>query len=96
MTKHKKRKDGECEFMRSDDAQFLVMRGNYTAEQIIAAAVEQGEIGQEDSVDWQMANYYQTHYKISPIGGADGYGNWHHPRDTPCRGSYFASVLQWD
>ncbi|WP_230118501.1 hypothetical protein [Serratia marcescens] len=96
MTKRKSPRDGECELMRSDDAQFLVMRGNYTAEQIIKAATDQGEIDQDDSESWQMANYYQTHYKISPIGGAEGYSNWHHPRDTPCRGSYFASVLQWD
>ncbi|CDK75466.1 hypothetical protein [Klebsiella pneumoniae IS22] len=42
------------------------------------------------------ARYYQCWYKVSPIGGQEGYSGWHHPRDTPCRGAYFASVLQWD
>lgn len=91
----KKKTDGTCEYLTSDDCTFLVMRGDYDKDAIIKAAIEQGEIDSDDAQDWQSANYYQSHYKVSPIGGG-GYSTWHHPRDTPCKGSFFASVLQWD
>lgn len=93
----KSKRDGEVEIMRSDECTFLVMRGDYNKEQIIAAAIEECQIDAEESEDWlKMTNYYQTWYKTSPIGGQEGYSNWHHPRNEPCRGAYFASVLQWD
>lgn len=92
----KQKHDGSVDTMASDDARFIVMRGDYTAEQILAAAVEKGEIDPEDEADWSHARYYQSWYKTSPLGGQDGYSRWNHPRDTPCRGAYFASVLCWD
>ncbi|MDR4899217.1 hypothetical protein RF656_21105 [Yersinia kristensenii] len=92
----KKKTDGTCEYLRSDDYTFLIMRGDYDKDAIIKAAIEQGEIHSDDAEDWQSANYYQSHYKVTPIGGGGGYSTWHHPRDTPCKGSFFASVLQWD
>lgn len=96
MSNAKKQKhDGSCSYMCSDDSRFLVMRGDYDREAIIKAAVEQGQIDADYSKNWESAEYYQCHYKASPIGGAEGYSSWNHPRDTPCRGSYFASVLEW-
>lgn len=91
----KQKNDGSVDTMNSDDARFIVMRGDYTAEQILSAAIEQGEIEPEDKEDWSCATYYQTWYKSSPIGGQEGYSRWNHPRETPCRGAYFASVLEW-
>lgn len=94
---NKSKRDGEVEIMYSDDARFLVMRGDYTKDEIIAAAIEECQIDTEEAEDWaRITNYYQCWYKISPIGGPEGYARWHHPRDVPCRGAYFASVLQWD
>lgn len=96
MSKTEKQKfDGSCSYMCSDDARFLVMRGDYDRDAIIKAAIEQGQIDEEYAEKWKGAEYYQSHYKASPIGGGEGYSSWNHPRDTPCRGSYFASVLQW-
>ncbi|MEF3108805.1 hypothetical protein QFI91_06860 [Raoultella sp. WB_B2P2-3] len=93
----KGRFDGACEYLTSDEARFLVMRGDYSEADIIHASVGQDVIDAEDARNFaSSARYYQCWYKVSPIGGQDGYSGWHHPRDTPCRGSYFASVLQWD
>ena len=80
--------DGAVDYLCSDDARFLVMRGDYSEADMIDAE------GAEDFAS--SARYYQCWYKVSPIGGQEGYSGWHHPRDTPCRGAYFASVLQWD
>ncbi|MFP2239912.1 hypothetical protein ACLEX4_15465 [Pseudescherichia vulneris] len=89
--------DGEVEYLSSDDARFLVMRGDYTDADIIQAAVTQYIVDTDYAKDFTLsARYYQCWYKVSPIGGQDGYSGWHHPRNTPCRGAYFASVLQWD
>lgn len=89
--------DGECDYLTSDDARFLVMRGDYTSDQILKAALEQNVIDDDGAEDFKnSARYYQCWYKVSPIGGQEGYSGWHHPRNEPCRGAYFASVLQWD
>lgn len=89
----KKNKIGEVDYLANDDCSFLVMRGDFTAEQIVNAAVEQSVICESDKEDWLSCTYYQTHYKIVP---RDGYSSWYSPRNEPCRGSFFASVLQWD
>ncbi|EJK5499889.1 hypothetical protein NLF88_000814 [Citrobacter freundii] len=89
--------DGSCDYLCSEDAQFIVMRGDYTEAEIIQASVSQDVIDSDGAADFaSSARYYQCWYKVSPIGGQDGYSGWHHPRDSPCRGAYFASVLQWD
>lgn len=89
--------DGAVDYLCSDEARFLVMRGDYSEADIIEASVSQDVIDAEGAEDFaSSARYYQCWYKVSPIGGQEGYSGWHHPRDTPCRGAYFASVLQWD
>ncbi len=89
--------DGVVDYLCSDDTRFLVMRGDYSEADIIRASVLQNVIDVEGAGDFtSSARYYQCWYKVSPIGGQEGYSGWHHPRDTPCRGAYFASVLQWD
>lgn len=88
-----KKSDGTCEYLTSNDCTFLVMRGDYDKGAIIKAAIEQAEIDSDDADDWQSANYYQTNYKAVPRGE---YPSWYAPLDKPCRGSFFASVLQWD
>lgn len=93
----KGRNDGQCEYLTSDDASFLVMRGDYSEADIIQESVNQGMIDADSAENFTSnARYYQCWYKVSPIGGQEGYSGWHHPRNTPCRGAYFASVLQWD
>ncbi|MFC2783682.1 hypothetical protein ACHHZC_21840 [Citrobacter freundii complex sp. 2024EL-00228] len=95
--KKKGKMDGECDYLTSDDARFLVMRGDYSEADIIRASVNQNMIDPESAEHFaSSARYYQCWYKVSPIGGQDGYSGWHHPRNSPCRGAYFASVLQWD
>lgn len=90
-------RDGEVDYLTSDDCRFLVMRGDYTEADIIHAAVSQNVIDSDFAEAWaRNVRYYQSWYKASPIGGQDGYGSWNHPRDTPCRGAYFASTLCWD
>ncbi|WP_447314516.1 hypothetical protein ACNHKA_19230 [Klebsiella michiganensis] len=89
--------DGAVDYLCSDEARFLVMRGDYGEADIIQASVNQAVVDAEGAEDFaSSARYYQCWYKVSPIGGQEGYSAWHHPRDTPCRGAYFASVLQWD
>jgi len=93
----KGKNDGVCVYLCSDEARFLVMRGDYDEASIIQASVVQNVIDSDGAEDFaSSARYYQCWYKTSPIGGQQGYSGWHHPRDTPCRGAYFASVLQWD
>lgn len=88
---------GAVDYLCSDEARFLVMRGDYNEADIIQASINQDVIDVESAQDFaSSARYYQCWYKVSPIGGQEGYSGWHHPRDTPCRGAYFASVLQWD
>lgn len=95
--KNKGKFDGAVDYLCSDEARFLVMRGDYSEAEIIQAAVSQDVIDVEGAEDFAFsARYYQCWYKVSRIGGQEGYSVWHHPRDTPCRGAYFASVLQWD
>lgn len=89
--------DGAVEYLCSDDSRFLVMRGDYSKEDILRESVAQGVTDEEGAQDFSSsARYYQCWYKVSPIGGQEGYSGWHHPRNTPCRGAYFASVLEWD
>ena len=89
--------DGAVDYLCSDEARFLVMRGDYSEADIIQASVSQDVIDAEGAEDFaSSARYYQCWYKVSPIGGQEGYSGCHHPRDTHCRGAYFASVLQWD
>lgn len=89
--------DGVVDYLCSDDARFLVMRGDYTKEEIIRESVAQNVVDVANAEEFaSSARYYQCWYKVSPIGGQEGYANWHHPRDTPCRGAYFASVLEWN
>lgn len=92
----KQKNDGSVDYLLSDEARLLVMRGDYSDSDIIQAAVHQSVIDSTDAEDWSHIRFYQCWYKASPIGGQDGYSRWNHPRDTPCRGAYFASVLQWD
>jgi len=92
----KQKNDGFVDYLLSDEAKFLVMRGDYSEADIIQAAVHQNVIGSAEAEDWSHIRFHQCWYKASPIGGQDGYSRWNLPRDTPCRGAYFASVLQWD
>jgi len=89
----KQRNDGSVDIMTSEEARFVVMRGDYSADEIVKAALEQDVIWPGDKDVWSRARYYQSWFKTSPIGGHQGYAGWNHPRDTPCRGAYFASVL---
>lgn len=91
----KQKYDGNIDMLYSDCAKFLVMRGDYTRDQIFNAAVSEGYIAQEDDfwLDERKVEYYQCHYKTVP--DPDGWGTMNYPRDTPCRGSYFVSVLQY-
>ena len=92
----KQKHDGSIDLLHSEEARFIVMRGDYTAEQILKAALDAEEISPCEKDSWTHARYYQSWYKSSPIGGQEGYSGWNHPRDAPCRGAYFASVLCWE
>lgn len=89
----KQKFDGLIFRMNSDDSRFIVMRGDYPAEQILKVALEEAHIDREDKEGWEKARYFQSWFKASPLGRQQGYSSWSHPRDTPCRGAYFASVL---
>lgn len=81
----------EIEYLTSDSNELLVAKGDFTREQLIKMAYEQNVI---DQGDFDCAEYYQSHFKVSPAPRDSGYSTWHYPRETPCKGSYFASVLQ--
>lgn len=89
----KGKRDGEVDFLCSDNEQFLVMRGDYSRDDIIKQAVEQRIIDAEDVDNWVEAEYDQCWYKTTPSSG--DYSAWNYPRHTPCRGAYFASILVW-
>ncbi|WP_052140950.1 hypothetical protein [Pseudoalteromonas piratica] len=79
------------EYLSSDSATFLVAKGDYSASEILKAAVEQNVI---DDGDFSDAEYYQSHFKATPAPKNSGFKSWHYPIEKPCKGSYFASVLQ--
>lgn len=88
--------DGMCDYLTSEEARFVIMRGDYTEAEVIQACVEQDILDSETAEYFtRSGRYHQCWYKVSPIGGAEGYSGWHHPRDTPCRGAYFASVIEF-
>lgn len=89
----KGKNDGVVDYLTNDDDRFLTMRGDYTLADIIQAAVAQSIIDSDSAEEWSKGQYSQSWYKTSPVGGQEGYALWHHPRDTPCRGAYFASIL---
>lgn len=93
----KQKKDGSVEYLTSDECRFLVMRGDYTGDEILDAAIKSNLISPDEREDWlSSCSLHQDWYKPSPIGGQQGYSIWHHPVGLPCRGAYFASTLQWD
>lgn len=54
-------------------------------------AVEQNVIEQGD---FDESEYYQSHFKTVLAPANSGCSSWNHPINEPCKGSYFASVLQ--
>lgn len=93
----KGRYDGSIEQMNNDDCiGMLVMRGDYTAEKMLDAAIESGLIPENERDAWEVDRegnrYYQAWFKAVP-DGSGCYATLHHPRNTPCRGAYFASVI---
>lgn len=87
----KAKRDGEVNELRSDDGFFLVMRGDYSSSEIIDAAIKQSVITAEEVNGWNDAEYEQCWCKTTPCNG--DYHTWNNPRQTPCRGAYFASSL---
>jgi len=64
----KQKNDGSVDYLLSDEAKFLVMRGDYSEADIIQAAVHQNVIDSADAEDWSHIRFYQCWYKTSPIG----------------------------
>lgn len=79
------------EYLTSEHYRSLVVKGDFTKEQILKMAVEQHVI---DQGDFDCTEYFQSHFKVTPAPRNSGYKNWHYPLNKPCKGSYFASVLQ--
>ena len=99
LTKQRKKSkyDGSIDIMNNDDCiGMLVMRGDYTAEQMLDAAIKAELIPSNERDAWQADRqgnrYYQAWFKAVP-DGSGCYAALHHPRNTPCRGAYFASVI---
>ncbi len=80
----------EVEYLASEEAEYLVVKGDFSKQQIIKMATEQGLI---DAGDFENSEYHQSHFKTVPTKGESGYSCWHHPVVQACKGSYFASVL---
>ena len=93
----KSRRDGEVDVLNNESGGLLVMRGNYTIEQIVAAAIEQKQIDEIDKEYWLNLSgydrYYQSWFKATPDGTGQ-YKAWHHAIPEPCSGAYFASVIE--
>ncbi len=81
----------EVNYTTSNDHQFISAKGDFTKEQLIQMAVEQKVI---EKGDFDESEYYQSHFKTVPASANSGYSSWNHPINKPCKGSYFASVLQ--
>lgn len=93
----KSRHDGKIDMLNNGDAiGMLVMIGDYTAEQMLDAAIKAGLIPENERDAWEPeephTSYYQSWFKAVP-DGSGFYSTYHHPRNTPCRGAYFASVI---
>lgn len=88
----KQKRDGEINFL--SNGLCIEVRGNYTREEILDKVRSVVEEETPYSVEYWLTHgrYSQAWYKIVP----DGSGEWTWVsigKDTPCRGSYFASVL---
>lgn len=95
MPHSKQKRDGEVVRLMNDDGPILVMRGNYTKEEIITAAVAAGVTEENYGYwgrTWHTAEFIQGWYKTVPDGSGE-YSSMHHRFDSPRRGSYFASSL---
>ncbi len=93
----KSRRDGAVDVLNNESGGMLVMRGNYTIEQIVTAAIEQKQIDECDREYWLTLSgcdrYYQSWFKATPDGTGE-YKMWHFARKEPCSGAYFASVIE--
>lgn len=78
-------------YQTSDSSEFLVAKGDFSKAEIIKAAIEQNVI---EGGEFDGADFYQSHYKTVPSHPNSGFKSWNSPRETPCKGSYFASVLR--
>ncbi|TMP23761.1 hypothetical protein [Pseudoalteromonas ruthenica] len=78
-------------YRATDDGEFLVVKGDFTKEQMLKSARAQGVI---DDGDFDGAHFYQSHFKTIPAPKFSGLNSWDCPIERPCKGSFFASVLQ--
>lgn len=56
--------DGSCDYLCSDDARFIVMRGDYTEAEIIQASVSQDVIDSDSAADFAS----NARYAITSAG----------------------------
>ncbi|UKL14855.1 hypothetical protein [Erwinia phage Gungnir39] len=94
----KQKRDGEIDIQSCEwnMAQF-VMRGDYTHEQILDAAIKNGILPANERDAWEnlgeYGRYYQCWFKAVPDGsGQYSYLNFEATHET--RGAYFASVVE--
>lgn len=89
---HKSRRDGEVRMM--SHGALVEIRGDYSKEEILdkARLLIEEESGYSPEYWRQHARWSQSWYKAVPDGSGE-YTWVARPRDTPCQGAYFASVL---
>ena len=80
----------KVEYHTSEEFVFLVVKGDFSKQQILDMAIDQNVI---DEGDFLNSKYDQSHFKVVPTNPESGTTCWHHPVKQPCKGSYFASVL---
>lgn len=94
----KQKRDGEIEVQRCEWnlAQF-VMRGDYTHEQILDAAISNGLLAANERDNWETIDdycrYYQCWFKVIPCNSGE-YRCLHVEANSDTRGAYFASVVE--
>lgn len=80
----------ELQLLKSDDCNTLMVRGEHSKEEIISAAVEQGEIDPDDAEKYAAGNHEINWYHTTP---RDGYRAWYSPSKEGVRGSFKATVV---
>lgn len=81
----------KVEFLKSNDVKTLMMRGAHSKVEVINAAIEAGEIEEEERDSWEKCDKFESGYfKAVP---RDGYSTYYYPSNQNVKGAFLATTL---
>lgn len=81
----------KVEFLKCNDVKTLMMRGTHSKAEVINAAIESGEIEEEERDKWEKCDQFESGYfKAVP---RDGYSTYYYPSNQSVKGAFLATTL---